>query len=161
MSMVPHHPSFFDYLFFLSFLFFVVIILMNLLIGLAVGDVAMIKERAEIDSYISQIEKICTAEAMLLNDPYNFLSSSFPFDWVKRIPRNTCCNKIRTCLFTLMRPFITFFMDPLSILVFHNKGEKKNPTQFSIKPNDNNFLGSLKVDIYSIINSRNVCKQIC
>ena len=42
MKMVPVHPSFLDYLFFLTFLFFVAIILMNLLVGLAFSDVTEI-----------------------------------------------------------------------------------------------------------------------
>ena len=95
MKMVPSHPSFMDYLFFLSFLFFVVIILMNLLTGLAVNDVAVIKEQAEIISYKSQIDLICAAEAILLDDPYNFLSNGTKCEWINKIPTTECCEKIR------------------------------------------------------------------
>jgi len=97
MKMVPIHPSFLDYLFFLSFLFFVAIILMNLLIGLAVNDVALIKEKAEIIAYKSQVDLICTTEAILLDDPYNFLSQGTKCEWINKIPTNECWETVRSC----------------------------------------------------------------
>merc|ERR1712062_618547 len=62
------------YCFFLSFVFLIVVVLMNLLNGLAVSDTGTIREKAEIFSYRSQVETISTFESMLLGDPFDFLS---------------------------------------------------------------------------------------
>merc|ERR1719350_50445 len=48
---------------------------MNLLNGLAVSDTGLIREKAEIFSYRSQVETISTFESMLLGDPFDFLSN--------------------------------------------------------------------------------------
>lgn len=64
-----------SYVFFLSFFFLIVIVLMNLLNGLAVSDTGLIREKAEIYSYRCQVETISTLESMLLGDPFDFLSS--------------------------------------------------------------------------------------
>ena len=64
-----------SYLFFLSFVFLIVVVLMNLLNGLAVSDTGLIREQAEIFSYRSQVETISTFESMLLGDPFDFLSN--------------------------------------------------------------------------------------
>merc|ERR1719322_1584249 len=63
------------YCFFLSFVFLIVVVLMNLLNGLAVSDTGIIREKAEIFSYRSQVETISTFESMLLGDPFDFLSN--------------------------------------------------------------------------------------
>merc|ERR1712062_631475 len=43
--------------------------------GLAVSDTGIIREKAEIFSYRSQVETISTFESMLLGDPFDFLSN--------------------------------------------------------------------------------------
>merc|ERR1711994_658538 len=63
------------YLFFLSFVFLIVVVLMNLLNGLAVSDTGIIRDKAEIFSYRTQVETISTFESMLLGDPFDFLSN--------------------------------------------------------------------------------------
>merc|ERR1719410_380250 len=63
------------YAFFLSFVFLIVVVLMNLLNGLAVNDTSDIKQKAEIYSYISRVETISYMESVLLGDPFNFLSN--------------------------------------------------------------------------------------
>merc|ERR1719361_952900 len=63
------------YCFFLSFVFLIVVVLMNLLNGLAVSDTGTIREKADIFSYRSQVETISTFESMLLGDPFDFLSN--------------------------------------------------------------------------------------
>ena len=45
-----------SYVFFLSFVFLIVIVLMNLLNGLAVSDTGLIREKAEIYSYRCQVQ---------------------------------------------------------------------------------------------------------
>merc|ERR1711997_1085925 len=63
------------YAFFLSFVFLIVVVLMNLLNGLAVNDTSDIKQKAEIFSYISRVETISYMESILLGDPFDFLSN--------------------------------------------------------------------------------------
>merc|ERR1712117_554109 len=63
------------YIFFLTFIFLIVVVLMNLLNGLAVNDTSDIKQKAEIYSYISRVETISYMESVLLGDPFNFLSN--------------------------------------------------------------------------------------
>ena len=63
------------YIFFLSFVFLIVIVLFNLLNGLAVSDTGLIRDKAEIFSYRTQVETISTFESMLLGDPFDFLSN--------------------------------------------------------------------------------------
>ena len=64
----------FSALLLLAFVFLIVVVLMNLLNGLAVSDTGTIREKAEIFSYRSQVETISTFESMLLGDPFDLLS---------------------------------------------------------------------------------------
>merc|ERR1719189_767987 len=64
-----------NYIFFLSFVFLIVVVLMNLLNGLAVSDTGAIQEQAEIYSYLSRVETISYLESVLLGDPFDFLSN--------------------------------------------------------------------------------------
>lgn len=59
----------FGYLFLLSFIFLVVMVLMNLLNGLAVSDIAEIVSASEIEGNISTIKTISYFESLLLGDP--------------------------------------------------------------------------------------------
>merc|ERR1712241_1278496 len=63
-----------NFIFFLSFVFLIVVVLMNLLNGLAVSDTGAIQEQAEIYSYLSRVETISYLESVLLGDPFDFLS---------------------------------------------------------------------------------------
>ena len=51
------------------------VVLINLLIGLAVSDIGHIRDEAEVLSLKSQVDLISYWESILLNDPYNFLTS--------------------------------------------------------------------------------------
>merc|ERR1719398_321445 len=62
------------YLFLLAFVFLIVVVLMNLLNGLAVSDTGMIREKAEVVSAVSRVETISYIESLLLGDPFDFLS---------------------------------------------------------------------------------------
>ena len=66
-----------SYAFLLVFIFLIVVVLMNLLNGLAVSDTGIIREKAEVVTYISQVEKMSCTESVLLGDPFDFLSN-FP-----------------------------------------------------------------------------------
>lgn len=74
------------YLFFLTFIFLIVVVMMNLLNGLAVSDTGIIKAEAEINFYKCQVEVISYVEAMMLGDPFNFLAMWPTYVWLRRIP---------------------------------------------------------------------------
>eukprot|EP00096_Caligus_rogercresseyi_P013882 TRINITY_DN6471_c0_g1_i1.p1 TRINITY_DN6471_c0_g1~~TRINITY_DN6471_c0_g1_i1.p1 ORF type:complete len:967 (-),score=257.24 TRINITY_DN6471_c0_g1_i1:290-3190(-) len=74
------------YLFLLAFVFLIVVVMMNLLNGLAVSDTGVIREEAEIHSIVSQVDIISYLEAMLLGDPFNFLSNWPTFVWLRNFP---------------------------------------------------------------------------
>lgn len=82
------------YLFLLAFVFLIVVVLMNLLNGLAVSDTGVIQEEAEIVSYISRVETISYAESILLGDPFDFLSQWAPISWVEKCPSGTLIHSL-------------------------------------------------------------------
>ena len=55
---------------FLLWVFFVMLVLNNLLNGLAVQDISVIQKEAEVVSAASQVELIAFIESMLLGDPF-------------------------------------------------------------------------------------------
>ena len=65
---------------FISFIFFITIVMMNLLNGLAVSDVAKIREDAKIDSWFMRVEMISAIESMPTN-PKWFLFNRKDDDW--------------------------------------------------------------------------------
>ena len=88
----PLYPV--NYLFFLLFVFLIVVVLMNLLNGLAVSDTGRIREQAEVYAHLSRsssssssfssspysssssrVETIAYLESVLLGDPFDFLSN--------------------------------------------------------------------------------------
>ena len=71
-SDIPFNSPF-SYFFFLAFVFLIVVVLMNLLNGLAVSDTGLIREEAEIHAHVSRVEVISQAEATLLGDPAHLL----------------------------------------------------------------------------------------
>jgi len=126
------------YSYFLCFVFLIVVVLMNLLNGLAVSDTGDIKAKAEIYSYISRVETISYMESTLLGDPFDFLSNVPSL--LKTIPsvslfrqfyRNGFCRQVFTKLgakgFLL---FYTFLPDK----------------QFTVSPNSRSQLCSLHSD---------------
>merc|ERR1712158_92832 len=54
-----------SYTFFLAFVFLIVVVLMNLLNGLAVSDTGVIQDRSEVVAFLSQVETISYAESLL------------------------------------------------------------------------------------------------
>ncbi|TRY61944.1 hypothetical protein TCAL_10560, partial [Tigriopus californicus] len=82
------------YLFLLAFVFLIVVVLMNLLNGLAVSDTGAIQEEAEIVGYISRVETISYAESILLGDPFDFLSQWAPISWVEKCPSGTLIHSL-------------------------------------------------------------------
>ena len=83
-----------SFIFFLSFVFLIVVVLMNLLNGLAVSDTGAIQEKAEIYGYISQVETISYTESILLGDPFNFLSNWPTLKWLLNVPSCSLCRQL-------------------------------------------------------------------
>jgi len=82
------------YMFLLTFIFLIVVVLMNLLNGLAVSDTAVIREKAEIVTYVIRVETISCFEAVLLGDPFNFLSNWPAIKLLKDVPSLAFCKAL-------------------------------------------------------------------
>ena len=96
-SDIPIDPestiSWFSFSFLVVFVFFIVVILMNLLNGLAVSDTGIIMEKAEIVSYTTRVETISYMESVLLGDPFEFLSRWPPVKILSKIPSMALCHQ--------------------------------------------------------------------
>ena len=97
-SDIPIDPasrlSWLSFSFLVVFVFLIVVILMNLLNGLAVSDTGVIMEQAEIVSYISRVETISHLEAVLLGDPFDFLAAWPPASVLARLPALALCHQV-------------------------------------------------------------------
>ena len=78
----------FGYIFLLGFVFLIVVVLMNLLNGLAVSDTGVIRAEAEVYAYKTQVEIISYMESTILGDPFNFLANWPTYFWLRKLP--TC-----------------------------------------------------------------------
>ena len=148
------------YLFFLSFVFLIVVVLMNLLngnlkttlyisysqiskiplifvstylfcVGLAVSDTGIIQEKAEIVTYISQVETISYTESILLGDPFGYLSEWPAFKWLKNVPSFSCCAplyRIKCCQVMFEK-----IAGATTILLFYSF---LTNARFTLKPNE-------------------------
>ncbi|TRY66637.1 hypothetical protein TCAL_16461, partial [Tigriopus californicus] len=88
---IPFTGNVLSYLIFLAFIFLIVVVLMNLLNGLAVSDTGLIREEAEVVGWTSRVESITYVESMLLGDPFYFLSNWPPIKILQKIPNCTVC----------------------------------------------------------------------
>jgi len=120
------------YIFFLSFVFLIVVVLMNLLNGLAVSDTGLIREKAEIFSYRSQVETISTFESMLLGDPFDFLSnvpamlSNLPScSLLRQLYRNKTLKRIFTTIGATEILLFYKFLPTKSITIHPNQRENE------------------------------------
>ena len=99
-SDIPIDPdsklSWLAFSFLVTFVFLIVVILMNLLNGLAVSDTGLIMEQAEIVSYISRVETISHLESILLGDPFDFLTNWPPATFLARLPAMALCYQVPT-----------------------------------------------------------------
>jgi hypothetical protein len=133
-----------SYIFFLVFVFIVVVVLMNLLNGLAVSDTGAIQEQSEIVSYLSQVETISYAESILLGDPFNFLSQWPRIEWMLQ-GRDTSLSCFRQVYKNRSaRSIFQKLTGATNLLLFYNYLKDK---EWSIKPNSNDETCSLKVSL--------------
>jgi len=97
-SDIPIDPdsklSWLAFSFLVTFVFLIVVILMNLLNGLAVSDTGLIMEQAEIVSYISRVETISHLESVLLGDPFDFLTNWPQATFLARLPAMALCYQV-------------------------------------------------------------------
>ena len=132
---VDSHLSPLAYLFFLCFVFLIVVVLMNLLNGLAVSDTGIIQEKAEIVTYISRVDTISYTESVMLGDPFNFLSNWPAFKWLKNIPRLSCCAQLYKQ--KLIQDVMYKITGATDILLFYTFMKE---ARFPIKPNERSQL---------------------
>lgn len=83
-------------LFSFAFVFFIIVILINLLNGLAISDTGDIKQQAELVCYKATIEAIFYTESILMGDPTNFLSNYCP-KWLTKIPNIALMMRLFRC----------------------------------------------------------------
>merc|ERR1719391_982503 len=122
-----------SYTFFLAFVFLIVVVLMNLLNGLAVSDTGVIQDRSEVVAFLSQLETISYAESLLLGDPFDFLASVPALQWLP-------CKRSLSCLRQLyrsrtIRRIFQRLTGAQDILLFYNYLPEK---QLVLKPNSKN-----------------------
>ena len=129
------------YVFLLCFVFLIVVVLMNLLNGLAVSDTGIIQEKAEIVTYISRVDTISYTESVLLGDPFGFLTNWPAFKWLKNVPNMSCCTPLhQNKTFSAMFHKIT---GATGILLFYSFMEEASLT---FKPNEKSYQCCLKVE---------------
>jgi len=119
-----------NYLFFLTFVFLIVVVLMNLLNGLAVSDTGVIQEQAEIYSYLSRVETISYLESVLLGDPFDFLSNVPRF--LTFLPSCSVFRQLYRSNF--LRKVFTKIGASNILLFFNYLPEKRSPI---LRPNSN------------------------
>ena len=76
---------------YMGFIFMILMVLMNLLNGLAVSDTGLIRDEAEVVGWTSRVEHITYTESILLGDPFYFLSNWPPIKLIQRIPSCAVC----------------------------------------------------------------------
>ena len=119
-----------NYIFFLAFVFLIVVVLMNLLNGLAVSDTGAIQDQAEIFCYLSRVETISYLESILLGDPFDFLSNVPRF--LTFLPS---CSMFRQLYRSNMLKKVFTKIGASNILLFYNfLPEKRSPI---LRPNEN------------------------
>lgn len=141
------------YIFFLAFVFLIVVVLMNLLNGLAVSDTGSIQEKAETYTYISRVDTISYTESLLLGDPFDFLSSWPAFKWLKYVPTCSFTNSLNKS--KKLKSVFNKITGATGILLFYNFLPYKTLT---IRPNRRDtecFSRCMNVEVMaeSIVNS--------
>ncbi len=112
------------YIFLLVFVFLIVVVMMNLLNGLAVSDTGIIKQEAEIHYYKCQAEVIMYIESMLLGDPFDILSNWPAFIWLRRFPKCSLGNTLYR-IPPLRKMFHKITGAPSILLFYDHLPEKK------------------------------------
>jgi len=128
-SDIPFSSNPISTILFIAFIFFIVVVLMNLLNGLAVSDITIIRDEAEVLSLKSQVDLISYWESILLNDPYNFLTSWPKF--LSSLPSLSCCFWVKK--FPGCESFLSKVTGGTRILLFYECLPLKSATFFPNK----------------------------
>ena len=105
------------------------LVLMNLLNGLAISDITVIQKEAEILSFVSRVELIAFIESMIFGDPFSFLTNWPPFAWARKLPACDCFSSIyrfapiRKFLFNLHFEIITAGQTVLTVVINSLSGQ--------------------------------------
>lgn len=132
----------FGYVFLLIFVFLIVVVLMNLLNGLAVSDTGVIRAEAETYAYKTQVEIISYIESTFLGDPFNFLANWPSFVWLRKIPTCSLVGGGRLYSVPQLRKMFHTLTGAKNIMLFQGKNEE-HPNGFcvSFMPNqDHKYL---------------------
>jgi len=105
------------YLYLLTFIFLIVVVLMNLLNGLAVSDTAVIQDKAEIVTHVIRVETIASFEAVLLGDPFNFLANWPAVRVLRDLPSLAFCKALHH--FSMFRTLSHKVTGATAILLFY------------------------------------------
>ncbi len=131
--------AWFSVVVFLAFVFFIMLVLVNLLNGLAVSDIGVIQKQSEIVALTSRVELVSYIESMLLGDPFQFLTNWPPVKLLRQLPACDCFRKlyafgcVRTAFATMMG----------NTLLFQSQlPEKKAVFQPNLSYYENNVAGS-------------------
>ena len=118
-SDIPIDPdsklSWIPFAFLVLFIFFIVVILMNLLNGLAVSDTGKIKEEAEIVCHTTRLDIISLMESVRLGESFEFLSG---WSW---LPRLALCQAVYSS-YPTARKVGHWLMGASGILLFRDQG---------------------------------------
>jgi transient receptor potential cation channel subfamily A protein 1 len=87
-------PDWFAILLFLSFVFFIMLVLVNLLNGLAVSDIGLIQKQSEVVALTSRVELVSYIESMFLGDPFQFLTNWPPVKLLRTLPACDCFRRM-------------------------------------------------------------------
>uniref|UniRef100_A0A0K2VB98 Transient receptor potential cation channel protein painlesslike [Acyrthosiphon pisum] n=1 Tax=Lepeophtheirus salmonis TaxID=72036 RepID=A0A0K2VB98_LEPSM len=147
-----------SYAFLLSFVFLILVVLMNLLNGLAVSDTGLIRAKAEIVSFVSRVETISYTESLLLGDPFDFLSSWPSFKLLMALPNLACCRLLfqnpffRKISYNLTGAtgillFYRYLTDKKLTLTPNHRGRMDFCPLLSVKDMDPNVIKSAKAKI--------------
>ncbi|XP_040583942.1 transient receptor potential cation channel protein painless [Lepeophtheirus salmonis] len=145
-SDIPFSNNALSYLIFVSFIFLIVVVLMNLLNGLAVSDTGLIREEAEVLGWLSRVELITYTESMLLGDPFYFLSNWPAIKLLKKLPHCGVCRILYK--FPFMRDLLQKVTGGTKILLFYSCLPSKRATFFPNKRGKSLFgyKRSLRID---------------
>jgi len=119
-SDIPFSDNAISKILFVAFIFLIVVVLMNLLNGLAVSDIGLIREEAEVLSLKSQVDLISYFESILLNDPYHFLTS-----WPRLLASLPSCS---ACLLPCCGSLLTRLTGGTRLLLFYECLPEKTVT---------------------------------
>eukprot|EP00096_Caligus_rogercresseyi_P004529 TRINITY_DN18838_c0_g1_i1.p1 TRINITY_DN18838_c0_g1~~TRINITY_DN18838_c0_g1_i1.p1 ORF type:complete len:1006 (+),score=258.20 TRINITY_DN18838_c0_g1_i1:102-3119(+) len=145
-SDIPFTDNALSYIVFVSFIFLIVVVLMNLLNGLAVSDTGLIREEAEVLGWLSRVELITYTESMLLGDPFYFLSNWPAIKFLKKLPHCGVCRLIYK--FPFLRDLLQKVTGGTKILLFYSCLPSKRASFFPNKRGKSLFgyKRSLRID---------------